>query len=382
VSRPLSPARDKLLFTPGPLTTSQAVKQAMLRDLGSRDEEFLQVVAEVRQRLLAVNGLSQAAGFEAVLLQGSGTYAVEGLLTTAIPRQGKLLVLVNGSYGERMVRIAALHGIEHAVLRGSENAPVDPQAVERALACDPALTHVALVHVETTSGVLNPLPALGELVHRHGKTLLVDAMSSFGALPIDHQRAHVDFLAASANKCLEGVPGIAFVIARRAALEGCAGQARTLALDIFAQWRGLEQDGHFRFTPPTQVVLAARQALLELEAEGGAAGRERRYRENHECLRSGMEALGFRAYVPREHQSPIIGSFLYPAHPRFEFRELYRRLSARGFLIYPGKVSQADSFRIGNIGRIFPADVEALLGAIGAALGEMGVELAPATWQA
>ena len=250
--------------------------------------------------------------------------------------------------------------------------------MRRALDQDRSLTHVALVHVETTSGVLNPLQEIGELAGERDKVFFVDAMSSFGGVPMDlddFERAHIDFLAASANKCLEGVPGLAFVIARRNALERCAGQARTLSLDLHAQWCGLENNGQFRFTPPTQTILALRQALLELEAEGGVAGRARRYRENHERLRDGMQALGFQAYLAREHESPIIGSFRYPAHPRFEFGEFYRRLAARGFLIYPGKVSQADCFRIGNIGRIFPADVDALLAAIRGVLAELGVEL-------
>lgn len=371
---PLPPARDKLLFTPGPLTTSATVKQAMLRDLGSRDETFLAVVREVRERLLGIYGLSQAGGWEAVPLQGSGTFAVEAALSSIAPRSGaKWLALVNGAYGERIVKMAAVHGLACEVVRTGEDTPIDPAAVRAALAKDAAITHVSLVHVETTSGVLNPLREVGAVVKERGRTFFVDAMSSFGALPIDF--APVDFLASSANKCLEGIPGLAFVLARRSALEATAGQARTLALDLHAQWRGLEENGQFRFTPPTHALLALHRALSELELEGGVAGRGRRYRENHERLRSGMEALGFRAYVPRAHSSPIIGSFLYPAHPRWDFRAFYDRLSARGFLIYPGKLTRAECFRLGNIGRIFPTDVEALLGAIGAVLGEMGIEL-------
>jgi 2-aminoethylphosphonate-pyruvate transaminase len=370
----LPPARDKLLFTPGPLTTSAGVKQAMLRDLGSRDETFLAVVAEVRARLLGLYGLSQADGWEAVLLQGSGTFAVEAALSCMLPRTGgKLLALVNGAYGERIVRIAAVHGLACDVLRASEDAPHDPGTVRTALARDPALTHVALVHVETTSGVLNPQAEIGAVVRAAGRTFFVDAMSAFGALPVDF--GTVDLLAASSNKCLEGVPGLAFVLARRAVLSELEGRARTLSLDLFAQWRGLETDGQFRFTPPTQVVLALRQALVELELEGGVAARGARYRENHDRLRAGMEALGFRAYVPAAHASGIIGTFLHPQHPRFDFADFYRRLSARGYLLYPGKLTQAPCFRVGNIGRLFRADVEALLLAVPAVLDEMGVAL-------
>jgi len=372
-SKPLPPARDKLLFTPGPLTTSASVKRAMLRDLGSRDEGFLAVVREVRARLLGIYGLSQASGWEAVLVQGSGTFAVEAALSSAIPRGGKLLALVNGAYGERIVKMAGAHGIPCEVLRCGEDTPVDPRAVRAALRNDPELGHVALVHVETTSGVQNPVLEVGQVVGELERVFFVDAMASFGALPIDFEGACIDFLAASANKCLEGIPGLAFVLARRSTLDKIVGSARTLALDLLAQWRGFEQDGQFRFTPPTHVVLALQQALDELELEGGVAGRGRRYRENHDRLRAGMEALGFRPYVPRQHESPIIGSFLYPRHPRWDFREFYRRLSERGFLIYPGKLTQADCFRVGNIGQLFPADVDALLLAIRAVLAEMEV---------
>ncbi|HEX6882858.1 MAG TPA: 2-aminoethylphosphonate--pyruvate transaminase [Planctomycetota bacterium] len=372
----LPTAHDKLLFTPGPLTTSASVKQAMLRDLGSRDEAFLAAVREVRERLLALYGLSQASGWEAVPLQGSGTFAVEAALSSIVPRTGaKLLALVNGAYGERIVKMAAVHGIPCTVLRAGEDTPIEPARVAEALAADAALTHVSLVHVETTSGVLNPMRAVGEVVRAAGRVYFVDAMSAFGALPIEFEAAGIDFLAASANKCLEGIPGLAFVIARRKALETIEGRARSLALDLHAQWRGLEKDGQFRFTPPTHALLALRQALLELEQEGGVAGRGTRYRANHERLRAGMEAIGFRAYVPARASSPIISTFLYPEHPRFDFADFYRRLSARGFLIYPGKLTQADCFRLGNIGRLFTGDIDALLAAVPLVLREMGVEL-------
>jgi len=373
----LPTAHDKLLFTPGPLTTSATVKQAMLRDLGSRDEAFLGAVREVRERLLSLYGLSQASGWEAVPLQGSGTFAVEAAVSSIVPRTGaKLLALVNGAYGERIVKMAAVHGIPCTVLRAGEDTPLEPARVAEALAADPALTHVALVHVETTSGVLNPMRTIGEVVRKAGRVYFVDSMSAFGALPIEFEAAGIDFLAASSNKCLEGIPGLAFVIARRAALETIESRARSLALDLHAQWRGLEKDGQFRFTPPTHVLMALRQALLELEQEGGVAGRGARYRANHERLRGGMEALGFHAHVPARASSPIISTFLYPAHPRFDFQDFYRRLSARGFLIYPGKLTQADCFRLGNIGRLFPADIDALLAAVPLVLHEMGVELA------
>jgi len=376
-SDPGAPAGpDKRLFTPGPLGTSASVKRAMLRDLGSRDATFLAAVQEARAGLLALYGLSREGGWEVVPIQGSGTYAVEAMLSGLVPRSGaRCLVLVNGAYGERIVRMAEVHGIPCEVLRAPENQPIDPAVVSAMLERERALTHVALVHVETTSGVLNPLEAVGAAVRAAGRTFLVDAMSSFGALPIEFEGAGIDALAASSNKCIEGVPGLAFVIVRRALLESSAGSARSLALDLHAQWRGLETDGQFRFTPPTQVVLALRQALVELEQEGGVVARGARYRANHERLRAGMEALGFRSFVPREHASPIIQSFLYPEHPRFDFPSFYRALSERGFLIYPGKLTRAACFRLGNIGQLFPADMDDLLEAVGEVLRTMGVEL-------
>jgi 2-aminoethylphosphonate-pyruvate transaminase len=366
-------SRDPLLFTPGPLTTSATVKQAMLRDVGSRDASFIATVARIRERLLALAGVSQAAGYEAVLMQGSGTFGIESVITSAVPRDGKLLVLANGAYGERIARIAEVAGVACAIVRSPEEVPVDPAQTKAALAADPAITHVAVVHCETTTGLLNPIEDVGAILKSHGRTYVVDAMSSFGAVPIDSAATGIDFLISSANKCIEGVPGFSFVIAKRDALLACERNARTISLDLHAQWRGLENDGQFRFTPPTHAILAFEQALTELDAEGSVPGRAARYAANHRALLEGMQAIGFRPYLPPERQSYIITSFHYPTQPNFKFPDFYDRLGKRGFVIYPGKVSQADCFRIGNIGRIFEHDVLALLTAIRTVLDEMGV---------
>ncbi|MEX2306007.1 MAG: 2-aminoethylphosphonate--pyruvate transaminase [Pirellulales bacterium] len=371
----LSPAQDKPLFTPGPLTTSRTVKQAMLRDFGSRDAEFIEVVRRVRNRLLALAGLSQKAGYECVLMQGSGTFTVESVISSAMPPRGKLLVVVNGAYGERIVAIAQRHGIETVTVRGKENKLPDVAEVDRVLATQPGIHMTAIVHCETTSGIINPIQAIGEAVHRHGGMYFIDSMSAFGAVPVDFAACHVDFLVSSANKCIEGVPGFAFAICRRAALLATEGLPRTVSLDLLAQWQGLERNGQFRFTPPTHVLLAFDQALDELDAEGGVAGRGRRYCENHETLCRGMKELGFTEYVPHPLQGHIITSFRYPTDSRFDFHDFYTRLSEKGFLIYPGKVSNAECFRIGTIGRIFPRDIRALLGAIHDVLTEMGIKL-------
>lgn len=367
--------KDKLLFTPGPLTTSLTVKQAMLRDLGSRDSEFIESVRRIRQQLLAVAGVSQAAGYEAVLMQGSGTFALESVISSAVPPDGKLLVIVNGAYSERIVKMATIHRIPTTVLKYAENQIPAVDEVRRAAESDPTIRMIAMVHCETTSGIMNPVDEVGTIARELGKDYFVDSMSAFGAVPFDLPACNIDYLVSSANKCIEGVPGFAFAICRKERLVATAGWARTLSLDLLEQWNGLERNGQFRFTPPTHTILAFEQALSELAAEGGVAGRAWRYRENYECLVAGMRKLGFQEYVPADRQGYIITSFHYPQDESFDFEEFYRRLNDRGFVIYPGKVTDANCFRIGNIGRLFAADMQALLTAIAETIEEMGVKL-------
>lgn len=371
----LSTAKDKTLFTPGPLTTSRTVKEAMLRDLGSRDEEFMALVADVRARLLPLAG-ADPTRYTAIPMQGSGTMGIEATIGSTIAPEGKLLVAVNGAYGRRMVQMAQVLRIAVATVEAREDQRIDPAAIAAALAADPAITQVAVVHCETTTGIINPIAEIGAVVAAAGKAYMVDAMSSFGAVPLDLAAAHIDYLVSSANKCIEGVPGFAIVLARIEHLRRTAGFARSLSLDLLAQFQGLEANGQFRFTPPTHALLAFHQALRELEAEGGVAGRAARYQENCTLLCAGMEALGFRRYLAPEDAGYIITAFHYPADPRFNFAHFYAALSDRGYVIYPGKLSQTDCFRIGHIGRIFAADVAALLGAIGAVMGEMRIAAA------
>lgn len=366
---------DKLLFTPGPLTTSNAVKEAMLRDLGSRDADFVAVVGEIRQLLLALAGVRQAEGYEAILMQGAGTFGIESVISSVIPADGKLLIIINGAYGKRIRDIAGRHGIETAVIEVTENTQPNPQELRRRLADDSEITHVALVHCETSSGILNPLNEIGSVVKELGRTFIVDAMSSFGGIPLNVSEARIDFLISSANKCIEGVPGFSLVIADHEQLLAIDGWARTLSLDLLAQWKGLEEQGQFRFTPPTHAILAFREALRELDDEGGVAGRAARYAANHAALLRGMRRMGFCEYVPAESQSHIITAFLFPEDPRFEFTEFYQRLSSKGMLIYPGKLTEGDCFRIGNIGQIFESDIESLLTAIAATLLEMNLNM-------
>ena len=364
--------KDKLLFTPGPLTTSASVKQAMQRDLGSRDAEFLESVRKVRRRLLELAEVADGS-YEAVLMQGSGTFAIESVISSVLPRDGKLLVLINGAYGHRMARIARTLGIATETLVFPEWCPVDPAEARQALARDPAITHVGTIHCETSTGIMNPVSELGAVVKEHDRVFLLDAMSSFAAFPISLAGIGIDFLVSSANKCIQGVPGFGFVLARRNLLVSAEGRARSLSLDLVAQWKGLESDGQFRFTPPTHAILAFWQALQELEQEGGIAGRAARYAANQKVLLEGMQALGFDPYLAPEHQSYIITSFRYPRHPNFDFSRFYQCLSQKGFVIYPGKVSDADCFRIGTIGHLFPEDFKALITAVRQTLEEMQI---------
>jgi 2-aminoethylphosphonate-pyruvate transaminase len=365
-------SKDKLLFSPGPLTTSATVKKAMLRDLGSLDSEFLASVHEIRMRLLDL-GPYPREQYECILMQGSGTFVVESVISSAIPRDGKLLVLVNGAYGRRIAQTARVHGIALDVLEVAENKKFTPALVADSLSPAMGITHVAVVHCETTSGMLNQVEEIGHVVHNAGAVYIVDAMSSFGAYPVDMVGSHIDFLVSSANKCIEGVPGFGFVLANRRALDAAKGNARTLSLDLYGQWAGMEADGHFRFTPPIQTILAFEQALNELNEEGGVRARGERYRQNHIALCRGMKEIGFEIYLAEEDQSFIITSFRYPSNPAFEFAAFYERLWELGFAIYPGKLSHELCFRIGTIGRITVVDIEALLTAIRRVLHEIGV---------
>lgn len=362
---------DPLLLTPGPLTTSRTVKAAMVHDWGSRDANFIEINRSVLARLASIaNG---ADDWVTVPMQGSGTFAVEAMLTTFVPANGEVLVLINGAYGKRAKRILEIAGRKTVVHETPEDTPPDLAQVEAMLANTPSITHVFTIHCETTSGILNPIARIGALAHKYGKGFLVDSMSAFGALPLDVQTMHIDAVAASSNKCIEGVPGLGFVICRREVLKQTQGNATTLVLDLHEQWVNLEKTSQYRFTPPTHVIVAFHQALDEFDAEGGVAGRGARYRNNCRILLEGMRALGFKPLLPDALQAPIIVTFHMPEDPRFVFAQFYESLKARGYVIYPGKLTVADSFRIGCIGRIGEKEMRAALAAIGEVLDEMGV---------
>ena len=356
--------RNYLLLTPGPLSTSGTVREAMLQDWCTWDKDYNEgIVSPIRKGLLALAGLDERE-YTDVLLQGSGTYCVEATIGATVRPADKLLILANGAYGERMARIADYYGIHYVLVSLRETELVTGEVAREALEAHPDVTHLSMVHSETTTGLLNPIEEVAEVIRGRGITFIVDAMSSFGGIPIDIKGLGIDFLVSSANKCIQGVPGFGFIIARKDKLMATKGNARSLSLDIYAQWETMERGhGKWRFTSPTHVVRAFYQAMKELNDEGGISARYERYRRNHRTLVDGMRSLGFETLLSDEAQGPIITSFLYPSAD-FDFASFYERLKAKGFVIYPGKISHADTFRIGNIGDVFPEDMEALIRAI------------------
>ncbi|MDR9828966.1 2-aminoethylphosphonate--pyruvate transaminase [Vibrio sp. FNV 38] len=355
---------EYLLLTPGPLSTSQTVREAMLKDWCTWDDDYnLDVVQVIRSKLTAL--ATKQSGYTSVLMQGSGTASVEATIGSAVGQQDKLLVIDNGAYGARIAQIAAYLNIDFHVIAPGETSQPSLNDVEVALVSDPAITHVAIVHCETTTGMLNPIEEFASLAKSHGKLVILDAMSSFGGIPFDIADLGIDYMISSANKCIQGVPGFGFVIAKQSELEKCKGKARSLSLDLYDQWHCMEENnGKWRFTSPTHTVRAFHQALIELEQEGGIEARYDRYRTNQTTLVAGMRSLGFEPLLNEQLHSPIITSFYSPTHSDYQFKAFYMRLKELGFVIYPGKVSNANCFRIGNIGDVFPADIQRLISAV------------------
>ena len=362
---------DPILLTPGPLTTSAQTKSAMLADFGSWDGAFNELTASVCRDLVAV--VHAQEGHVCVPLQGSGTFAVEAAIGTLVPRGGKVLVPDNGSYCKRIVRILGYLGRAAVVLPHGEQEPADPARIDAALAADPAITHVAQVHCETGTGILNPLAEIAAIAASHGRGLIIDAMSSFGAIPVDAGHIRFDALVAASGKCLEGVPGMGFIVARRTALERSGGNSGSLAMDLLDQWQYMQKTGQWRFTPPTHVVAALRAALNQYQAQGGQPARLARYAENCTVLVSGMRALGFKTFLPDSLQAPIIVTFHSPPDPAYDFAGFYRRVRDRGFILYPGKLTAVDTFRVGCIGAIGADSLRQAVAAIADSLREMGV---------
>lgn len=359
------------LLTPGPITTTLSVKQAMLRDWGSWDGDFREMTAQLCRQLVQL--IDGEESHVCVPMQGSGTFAVEATLATLVPETGKLLILMNGAYGQRMGKIMDYLDRDYVALDKGDYEPPRAREVEAMLVADPGITHVALVHCETSSGILNPVQEIAEVVASHGRRLIIDSMSAFGAVEISAGKVMFDALISSANKCFEGVPGFSFSLIRQSALEASEGNAHSLSLDLLDQWRYLARTGQWRYTPPTHVVAAFLQALKEHAEEGGIAGRHARYQRNRERLVTGMRELGFQTLLSDEWLSPIIVTFFSPGHDNFSFQTFYDRMKARGFIIYPGKLTEAESFRLGCIGQLYDAQIDAVLAAVAEVLEELQI---------
>ena len=364
--------RDAVLLTPGPLTTTLRTKLAMLRDWGSWDTDFIAITAELRRQLLAV--LHGEGSHVVVPLQGSGTFSVEAAVATVVPRDGHVLVLDNGAYCKRLGKLSTLMGRRTTIMEHAEDQPVSATALDAKLREDPSITHVGFIHCETGTGVLNPLQQVSEVCARHGKGLIVDAMSSFAALPIDAREIRFDALVAASGKCLEGVPGMGFVFLRKPVLAGCEGNSHSLAMDLFDQHTYMEKTGQWRFTPPTHVVAALAEALRQFVEEGGQAARLARYTDNCRTLIDGMAALGFRPFIEPALQAPIIVTFHAPAHRAYKFRPFYEAAKKRGFILYPGKLTQVETFRVGCIGAIGSIEMQQAVNAIADAMRELGIQ--------
>ncbi len=362
--------REPILLTPGPLTTSLKTKTAMLTDWGSWDRGFNDLTASVCADLLDI--VHGAETHVCVPLQGSGTFAVEAAIGTLLPRHGKLLVLVNGAYGKRMARAVEVMGRQVAILESAEDQPSDPQQLAARLAQDPAITHVGIIHCETSTGILNPLAELAQVVARMGRKLIIDSMSAFGALPIDARSLPFDALIASANKCLEGVPGMGFVIARKSALVESRGNSHSLSMDLHDQYVYMQKTGQWRFTPPTHVIAALRAALDQYHEEGGQPARLARYTANCKMLVDGLRRLELKPFLDPAVQAPIIVTFHAPAHPDYHFHSLYEAVREKGFVLYPGKLTQVETFRVGCIGAINEAEIGQAVAAIGEGLHQLG----------
>jgi 2-aminoethylphosphonate-pyruvate transaminase len=364
--------KDPVLLTPGPLTTSRRTKEAMLRDWGSWDLEFNQITSRIREKLVKI--AHDEGSHVCVPLQGSGTFAVEAAIGTVVPRDGHVLVPVNGAYCQRIAKICKILGRRLSTIDYAESAQVRAEDIDQRLAQDPSITHVALVHCETGTGILNPLDEVARVAAKHGKGLIVDAMSSFGAIDIDLRKYPVDAVVGASGKCLEGVPGMGFILVRRAVLEKCEGNSHSLAMDLYDQWQYMEKTTQWRFTPPTHVVAAFDAAIGQFEDEGGQPARGARYARNCEELISGMQAHGFKTFLPRALQAPIIVTFHAPADPAYEFKRFYDQVKRRGYILYPGKLTQVETFRVGCMGHFGPDGMGAAVAAIADTVKAMGIK--------
>ncbi|MFD1259364.1 2-aminoethylphosphonate--pyruvate transaminase [Entomomonas asaccharolytica] len=365
--------RDNILLTPGPLTTTLRTKLAMLKDWGSWDTDFNALTAKLRQQLLEV--IDGQQDYVVVPLQGSGTFAVEAAIATIVPKKGHLLVLDNGAYCKRMAKLATMMGRQTTVLSHPEDEPISIAAVEQAVIADSSITNIGLIHCETGTGIVNPLAAVSDLCQRLGLGLIVDAMSSFGALPISANDIVFDALISASGKCLEGVPGMGFVFIRKAILDSCEGNSHSLAMDLYDQYIYMERTGQWRFTPPTHVVAALAEAMKQFIEEGGQPARLARYNNNCQVLLDGLATLGFKPFLKPEYISPIIITFLAPQDSHYDFKQFYSLVKAAGFMLYPGKLTAIETFRVGCIGAIGEKEMRQVISAMHFCMQQMNIEI-------
>jgi 2-aminoethylphosphonate-pyruvate transaminase len=363
--------REAILLTPGPLTTTLRTKIAMLRDWGSWDSDFIAVTARVRRALLDI--IDGHDSHVVVPLQGSGTFSVEAAVATVVPRDGHVLVLDNGAYCKRAAKLSNLMGRKTTVAPFDEAQAFSPEVLDAKLRADSSITHVVMIHCETGAGVHNPLQAIADVCQRHGRGLIVDAMSSFAALEISARRMRFDALIAASGKCLEGVPGMGFVFLRKDILAACEGQSQSLAMDLHDQYVYMEKTGQWRFTPPTHVLVALDEAIRQFQEEGGQPARLARYESNYQTLIAGMSAMGFKPFLDPSIQAPIIVTFHAPGDPRYEFKRFYEAAKRHGFILYPGKLTQIETFRVGCIGAIGPVEMQQAVHAVRLALTDLGI---------
>lgn len=366
--------KDKLLFTPGPVTTSKTVKEAANIDLESNDSIFITYVKQIRERLLTLAHV-ESPEYESVIIPGSGTHGVESVISSAISSKGMLLNIVNGANGRRISKIARIHSIPLLEIIYNENQLPDFKEIESFLKKNRQITHVAAVHCETSSGLLNPIAEIGEICARYNKNFIVDALSTFGAYDISLKELNISYLISGSDKCIEGIPGFSYVLLKRSLLDECKYQVRSLSLDLYDQWLGLNTTGEFRFRPPVHALLAFNVALNELESEGGINGRAERYSVNNALLVGEMRELGFEMYLSAQMRSYIVTSFMFPHHPDFSFEKFYTHLNEKGLIISPGKINKSDCFRIANIGQLYPHDIQKLIDTIEGVLYDLKIEL-------
>jgi 2-aminoethylphosphonate-pyruvate transaminase len=364
--------KRNILLNPGPATTSDTVKQAMVvPDICPREQEFCDIMNSIKLDLpKVVNGQDD---YVAVLFASSGTGGVESAITSAVPKDGKLLIVENGSYGTRICKIAERYSIPFVSYSLAYGDYPDIKAIELLIKNDTNITHLAVIDHETTSGMRNPVQAICDLAHSNNIEVIVDCMSSYAGLEIDLQKWKAEYIISSSNKCIQGMAGLSFVIFRKSLLEKIKGNARSFYFDLYEQYSGFQKSGQMQFTPPVQVVYALRKAIDEFFDET-LTGRLNRYRQNYETLYFGLEKMGFRFLLPEAQQSGILLAVLEPSNPEYSFDAMHDFLYRRNYTIYPGKGAKEATFRLSVLGDLHKNDIEGFLTTLSEYFAQAGIK--------